>query len=244
MAAFLVGVALSIFLVAFSSPVPEPDESLNLTIASPEGISREHVTVTPYEALKRKNLVSQRYDFSCGSAAFTTILNYYLGEELQETDVMNGMLQYGEAEKIIERRGFSLFDMKRFAAHLGYRSAGFRAEYSDLEGLEHPAIVPIRYGGFDHFVVLRSIVAGHVAIADPQFGNFTMTETQFQAVWDPQVLFIIYPRYGDDRDHGLALSDRDLQFIADEEVRWTALRDSPEFWSASGAAAERTAGLR
>src|SRR3546814_3069972 len=72
------------------------------------------------------------------------------------------MLRYGETQKIIERRGFSLLDMKRYTAQLGYRSAGFKAEFSDLTTLEHPGIVPIKYAGFDHFVVLKSIHTGHV----------------------------------------------------------------------------------
>lgn len=34
---------------------------------------------------------------------------------------MEGLLRYGEADKIVQRRGFSLLDMKRYAAALGYK---------------------------------------------------------------------------------------------------------------------------
>ncbi|MDO2321586.1 cysteine peptidase family C39 domain-containing protein, partial [Escherichia coli] len=84
-------------------------------------------------------------DYSCGSAALTTLLDYYLGRNLEERQVMEGLLRYGEADKIVQRRGFSLLDMKRYAAALGYKSGCFRAEFSDLDALEHPALVPIHY---------------------------------------------------------------------------------------------------
>ncbi|MCB2774124.1 hypothetical protein KQ879_15245, partial [Listeria monocytogenes] len=70
---------------------------------------------------------------------------------------MEGLLRYGEADKIVQRRGFSLLDMKRSAAALGYKSGGVRAEFSDLDALEHPALVPIHYAGFKHFVVVRDV---------------------------------------------------------------------------------------
>ncbi|MEG6939493.1 peptidase C39, partial [Pseudomonas aeruginosa] len=80
----------------------------------------------------------QAYYYSCGSAALTTLLDYYLWRNLEERQVMEGLLRDGEADKIVQRRGFSLLDMKRYAVALGYKSGGFRAEFSDLYALEHP----------------------------------------------------------------------------------------------------------
>lgn len=45
---------------------------------------------------------------------------------------MSGLLQYGEYQRIIERRSFSLLDMKRFVTTIGLESGGYRGEFSDL----------------------------------------------------------------------------------------------------------------
>ena len=43
-------------------------------------------------------------------------------EEIKQA--MEGMLAHGEREKIIERRGFSLLDIKRYVESLGMRGRG------------------------------------------------------------------------------------------------------------------------
>ncbi|MCP6210315.1 hypothetical protein NL405_28345, partial [Klebsiella pneumoniae] len=68
---------------------------------------------------------------------------------------MNGLMRYGEYDRIVERRSFSLLDMKRFVTALGYNSGGFKGQFSDLTKLDKPAIVPIAYAGFKHFVVFK-----------------------------------------------------------------------------------------
>ena len=46
--------------------------------------------------LQFRNVIRQAYDYSCGSAALTTLLDYYLGRNLEERQVMEGLLRYGE----------------------------------------------------------------------------------------------------------------------------------------------------
>ena len=84
----------------------------------PNGPLRESVVLEPMSQLQFRNVIRQAYDYSCGSAALTTLLDYYLGRNLEERQVMEGLLHFGEAEKIVERRGFSLLDMKRFVCLL------------------------------------------------------------------------------------------------------------------------------
>ncbi|HLV19073.1 MAG TPA: C39 family peptidase [Pseudomonas sp.] len=204
-----------------------PEGSLNvshgLTVAGP---IRESVVVEPLSQLKYRNVVRQAYDYSCGSAALTTVLDYYLGLNLDERQVMEGLLHFGEAEKIAERRGFSLLDMKRFTAALGYQSGGFRAEFKDLESLEHPGIVPIEYAGFKHFVVLREIRDGRVYVADPALGSISFTQARFEEVWDQNVVFIVYP--GERPPvNALALSEQDLRLVDDRTTSLLAFREFP-----------------
>jgi hypothetical protein len=101
--------------------------------------------IEPLIEQKFRNIVRQAYDYSCGSAALTTVLNFYLGRSLSERQVMEGLLHYGESERIVSRRAFSMLDMKRLVTALGYPSGGFRATIDDLIDLDHPAIVPLLY---------------------------------------------------------------------------------------------------
>ncbi|MEC5163105.1 uncharacterized protein ACFDR9_004243 [Janthinobacterium sp. CG_23.3] len=182
------------------------------------GAYSQAVRMEPYSELKYRHIVRQAFDYSCGSAALVTILNFHLGLKVSEQQAMEGMLERGEKEKIIERRGFSLLDMKRYVAALGVEGAGFRAEIKDLLALEHPAIVPIDYAGAKHFVVLRGIRDGVVYIADPSAGNIVFSLAEFAALWDKNTLFIVYPAKNAPLPAQLALSDRELGVVDMDRV--------------------------
>lgn len=207
---------------------PQADGTVHISQPlTPNGPYRETVQLEPMSQLQFRNVIRQAYDYSCGSAALTTILDYYLGRNLEERQVMEGLLRYGEAEKIVERRGFSLLDMKRYVTALGYESGGFRAEFDDLDSLEHPVLVPIHYAGFKHFVVVREVFNDHVFVADPALGNISFTRVRFEQIWDQNVLFIIYPK-GQQPKNALALTERDLRLIDDRTVSLLAFREFPQ----------------
>ncbi len=227
----LLGSLLGVF--GFTQAVdtkPQPEGAVNISqplTTSSSTVNRERVQLEPMSELQFRNVVRQAYDYSCGSAALTTMLDYYLGRNLEERQVMEGLLRFGEAEKIVQRRGFSLLDMKRFVGALGYKSGGFKAEFKDLDDLEHPAIVPVHYAGFKHFVVVRDVYNDHVFIADPSLGNISFTRARFEEVWDQNILFVIYPS-GQEPQNALALSDRDLRIIDDRTVSLLAFREFPQ----------------
>ena len=178
----------------------------------------------PLSTFKYNNVVRQAYDYSCGSAALTTLLDFYLGRNFQERQVMEGLLQFGDAEKIVQRRGFSLLDMKRLVTALGHPSGGFRAQREDLEKLDHPAIAPIEYAGFKHFIVIRGVKDGHVYVADPSLGNISFTMSRFLEIWDRNVLFIVFPN-GHKPVGGLEVRDEDLRVIDERTFTQLAYRD-------------------
>ncbi|NRR33255.1 C39 family peptidase [Oxalobacteraceae bacterium] len=178
----------------------------------------QSVTMEPFSELKYHNIVRQAFDYSCGSAALVTVLTYHLGLKVNEQQAMEGMLEKGEKEKIIERRGFSLLDMKRYIASLGVEGAGFRATIQDLKELTQPAIVPIEFGGSKHFVVLRGIRDGIVYIADPSAGNIVFSVAEFAQWWDKNTLFLISPAKGQKAADLLALTDRELGVVDMDRV--------------------------
>jgi predicted double-glycine peptidase len=179
----------------------------------------QNVTIEPFSELKYKNIVHQAYDYSCGSAALVTILKYHLGIDVSEQQSMEGMMAFGEKDKIIERRGFSLLDMKRYLASINVQSAGFRAEMADLLTLDQPGIVPIDYAGFKHFVVLRGVRGGLVFLADPAMGNITFPIDEFATLWDRNTLFLAYPPKDKPPVMKLALSDHELGVADMDRVR-------------------------
>jgi predicted double-glycine peptidase len=199
-----------------NEPLNRPPLDYEINVSKMNGgISPESVQVYPNEYFKYKHIVHQAYDYSCGSAALTTILKFHLGLNINEQDAMKGMLEHGEQDKIIARRGFSLLDMKRYVATLGSESGGFRADMNDLAKLGEPAIVPIDYAGFKHFVVVKGIRDGKVFIADPSAGNIAFSVQEFAGLWDKGTLFVIYPS----KTHpvvqsSLTLTDQELGVIS------------------------------
>ncbi len=210
----IVGFGLAAFLV--------PEEVTQYPLPMGQvggGVVTEMVAIEPMSELKFKNIVRQAYDYSCGSAALVTLLNSYLGMEVSEQAAMEGMLAHGEREKIIQRRGFSLLDMKRFVASMGVRAGGFRGDLNDLAGLDVPVIVPIDYGGFKHFVVFREIRDDKVFLADPSAGYIVLSTDEFAKHWDRNTLFMVYPREGESAIDKLALSDRELGVFDYDHLR-------------------------
>ena len=190
----------------------------------------EQLAIRPLSEIKSADMIHQAYDYSCGSAALTTVMNYFLGENLQENEVMEGMLKHGEKDKIVQRRGFSLLDMKRYVGTLGYKGAGFKAELQDLADLRQPGLVTIQYAGFKHFVVFRELRDGHVYIADPSMGKISFTAEHFAKLWDGNVLFLVYPKDNTEPVNKLALSDDDLRIMDADRIRQTVWAKTP-YWN-------------
>lgn len=192
---------------------------------------REPVLIKPALEDQFRGIVRQAYDYSCGSAALTTLLNGYVGTDLSEQQTMNGLLKFGETERIIERRSFSLLDMKRFVEALGLESGGYKGEFSDLVKQGQPAIVPISYAGFKHFVVYKAYKNGRVYVADPALGNISFEEQRFKEIWENNTLFLINVA-PEQRKNLLALQDADMRHVEDATVNRYAFVDIqyPQFY--------------
>lgn len=227
----LLGGLVAIFIsgsAAWSQHPPQdrPKDQFELQVATVGGGPiTDSVRIEPYEVLKFKHIVHQAYDYSCGSASLVTIMKYDLGLDVNEKQAMEGMMEFGEKEKIIARRGFSLLDMKRYLASIHIESAGFRGEISDLMTLDHPALVPIDFGGSKHFVVVRGMRDGLAYIADPSAGNLVFSQAKFASLWDRNTFFIVYPPKDQPATHQLALSDQELGVTDMDRVRDQGMLD-------------------
>ena len=215
---FLVGIAL------FSSFYPQssaPKGEWVIANAVDPTVTSRH-KIKPLSDFQTDRLVKQTYDYSCGSAALATLLKFYLGENFTEKQVIHGMLQYGDPERIKQRRAFSLLDMKKFVNALGYEANGYKGNMSDLEDSEFwPCIVPIKLFEYRHFVVVKGIHDGHIFIADPWRGHSSYTLAQFEDVWFENVIFVV-SKDNKKANHALMLREEDLLYI-DEETSLNAI---------------------
>ncbi|OTG62926.1 putative pilus system C39 family peptidase FilB [Acinetobacter silvestris] len=210
---------------------PKPANAVYYTeLADPRDKSfsrfhRETVEIKPALENQFRGIVRQAYDYSCGSAALTTLLNGHVGAQLTEQQTMEGLLRFGEYNRIVERRSFSLLDMKRFVTAIGFESGGFKGEFSDLIKQDQPAIVPISYAGFKHFVVYKAYKNGRVYVADPALGNISFDQERFKQIWENNTLFLISVPKAQQKNL-LALQDADLRHVDDATINRYALVDA------------------
>jgi predicted double-glycine peptidase len=214
-------------LIAGFHPFHEtPKGEMSLTVGLNQS-GRIRYDVTPLSESIHDCILKQNYDYSCGSAALGTILNYYLGENFSEKQIIHGLMDYGDKEQIKKLRAFSLWDMQQFVTALGYKCGGYNADLSDLKNPElWPCIVPIEVFGYRHFVILKGIHNNHVFVADPWRGNSSYTITQFTGMWYNNILFRIYPKYGKALSC-LNLKEKDLRFI-DLDMQHTLMLDTDQ----------------
>lgn len=150
--------------------------------------------VVSFRERRFANLVEQKTDFSCGAAALATVLNAAYGWNLQEEEIIKGMLEQADAQ-VVRTQGFSMLDMKRYAESLGLRARGYRIDANKLESLKVPSIVLLDVRGYKHFVVLQRTHKGSVYIGDPVLGHKKMSIEEFSQGWNGIVFALIGPGY-------------------------------------------------
>lgn len=199
-------------------PITEPPKKEITLMAGPAHTAAIRTEVIPQKVFAERGITKQGHDFSCGSAALATLLNGQFGETLTEKQVIKGMLTYGDAQLIAQRRAFSLLDMKRFVAKIGYDGNGYTASIDDLTALKQPGIIPIKIFNYRHFVVFKGITRGHVFLADPWRGNISFDLGEFQRIWYEHVVFLISEN-GRAQWGRLHLSEEELRLIDEDDLR-------------------------
>jgi uncharacterized protein len=133
--------------------------------------------------IRQANVVPQIWDISCGAASLATLLTYQHDHPVSERYVAETMLGRTDPLRVRVRGGFSLLDLKRFAEGQGFIADGYIG--ITLEDLVRfgPAIIPVVFEGFPHFVVFRGKHDGRVLLADPAFGNRTVDLEEFERGW-------------------------------------------------------------
>ncbi len=136
---------------------------------------------------RHHDVIIQSWDLSCGAAALSTLLKYEWGVPVTEKQVANGLMarrEYIQNPSLVQiREGFSLLDLKRYVEAHGFKGEGLgQLDFNDL--VENaPIMVPINALGYNHFVIFRGVMQDRVLLADPAWGNRTMTTDKFQRMW-------------------------------------------------------------
>lgn len=144
--------------------------------------------------MREERVVVQEWDLSCGAAALATVLNYQFDDPVSEREIALGLMHRSEYVEdptlVLQRLGFSLLDLKRYVEGRGYAGIGYgQLELADL--IERaPMIIPVNLNGYNHFVVFRGIRGNRILVADPAWGNRTLTLDEFEPAW------LSYPEFG------------------------------------------------
>ena len=141
--------------------------------------SREsNILSTPitWQAIQKKNVVKQNVDYSCGSASLATILTYFYNQPTTESQVIKDLA--------LNKQMASFQDLANVSQKYGFIGKGIATNYDSLKKIKIPAIVYLNHNRTDHFSVLRAIDDTHVYLADPSWGNRTLTRKQFEKIWN------------------------------------------------------------
>ena len=160
-----------------------------MKVRLPNGLYVTKEVVSLREA-RYQNIVPQKLDLSCGAASLATILNYYYNDTVDETEIIEVMLESGDRAKIAEK-GFSLLDLKRYAERNDYMANGYRAEVENLRDLNIPGIILLNSRKYNHFVVLKGIKGRKVYVADPASGNRSMSVKDFEKEWNGVIFLVV-----------------------------------------------------
>lgn len=137
-----------------------------------------------------RNMVRQHTDYSCGAAALATILRYAYRLDVDEKQVIQGMMGVADID-LVKQRGFSMLDIKHYVESLGMRGRGYRVDEARLRTLRVPGLVLMDVRGFRHFVVLKQVNGDTVELADPMLGNRSMPLDEFIKAWPSHAIFVV-----------------------------------------------------
>lgn len=180
--------------------------------------------VKTMKELRQENVVTQSLDFSCGAAGLATLLNYYLNDPITETEIISDLLQIVPLEKVKERMGFSLYDLKKYSELKGYVVTGYKMDFDFLRDVGRPLLVPIKFKNYRHFVVVKAVIGDRVFIADPALGNVSVKDEKFKQMWTNGIGFVV-EHSGDkteEAQYALKVETEDIRFADYKKMRQLA----------------------
>lgn len=161
------------------------------------------VVYKPIQSIRERkfvDLVQQKTDFSCGAAALATILRQAYWLDVNEDQIIEGMLAHAD-QNLVRTQGFSMLDMKKYVESLGMRARGYRVAPETLNDIKIPVVVLMDVRGYKHFVVLQRVNRGWAYVGDPVLGHKRYKVDDFVKGWNGIIFAVIGQGY--DKDNAL-----------------------------------------
>ncbi len=154
---------------------------------------------------RNKNLTRQNFDYSCGSAALSTIFSYYYDKNITENDILidiaNSIGLYIEKLDVKKKSSISFADLTEYVQRSKFRAIGIAVGFDEILNLKIPAIIFVKIRNQEHFTALKSSDETNVYLADPTFGNISVSHSKFKEMFfqragfdDQGKILIILPK--------------------------------------------------
>ncbi len=167
-------------------------------------------------------MVLQMEAAECGAAALATILRQAYWLDVDEHQIIEGMLAHADQD-LVRTQGFSMLDMKRYVESLGMRARGYRVAPDTLHSVRIPVVVLMDVRGYKHFVVMQKVDKGWVYVGDPVLGHRRYKIDDFLKGWNG----IIFAVIGQGYDKNNVLLDPPLPLTAKGRVNnFTPVKDT------------------
>ncbi|MGC4005562.1 MAG: C39 family peptidase [Pirellulales bacterium] len=146
-----------------------------------------------WEQVKSRNVVMQKFEYTCGAASLATIFRYCYDDPIEETEILAAAFKNLTDKEVADREknGLSMEDLSRGAAKFKYAAAVLELKYDKMRALPVPVVVRTIKDDFKHFVVFHGESDGYVYLADPIRGNVRMPHAEFLKRWDGKVLAVV-----------------------------------------------------
>lgn len=194
---------LLVLTVAFAQAVPGLNSSI-LQADGPcvcsscsfygKGHAADCLAPKSWSAMRKENVVMQRYDYSCGAGVLATLLTYYWNDPTGEEDILVDLMNRLTPAQLEDRtkEGLTITDLKNIAIHRGYRAViGTLDGVHNLREAKVPVIVVISPKGYNHFVIVRGVIGDYVYISDPIRGNLRLTTHDFACQWVKNAVLVV-----------------------------------------------------
>jgi predicted double-glycine peptidase len=155
------------------------------------------VVYKPIQSIRERkfaDLVQQKTDFSCGAAALATVLRQAYWLDVNEEQIIEGMLEHSD-QNLVRVQGFSMLDMKHYVESIGMRARGYRVAPETLKEVRIPVVVLMDIRGYKHFVVLQKSDKDWVYIGDPVLGHKRYKFDDFIKGWNGIIFAVIGQGY-------------------------------------------------
>ncbi|MHC8411101.1 C39 family peptidase [Pseudomonas sp. Hz4] len=185
---------MRIIALAFLLCVASVSEAAQIPISVLPGGAVVFKPIQSVRERKFADLVQQKTDFSCGAAALATILRQAYWLDVNEEQLIEGMLSQSDQD-LVRVQGFSMLDMKRYVESIGMRARGYRVAPETLSEIRIPVVVLMDIRGYKHFVVMQRVDKGWVYIGDPVLGHKRYKVDDFVKGWNGIIFAIIGQGY-------------------------------------------------